>query len=178
MTPNLVLITPYYEQSSFFSPSLLLFSLSCPQLAPQLAKPPPPITTDNITRNVDGRIVPSADDEVMEVDDVLLDMYCYQQFLFKNMLWCVLHTTDFSDGELKEELFSVRIASIERYWDYSPCILFFEELKGAVASAFVDFTTSPSSAEYNCLVNEIVDPSGMLYDVYGILRRCFPRSYD
>ncbi|RZC90258.1 hypothetical protein C5167_000046 [Papaver somniferum] len=52
-------------------------------------------------RNVDGRIVTSADDE------------CYQQFLFNNMLWCVLHTTDFSDGELKEELFCVRIASIE-----------------------------------------------------------------
>ncbi|RZC82189.1 hypothetical protein C5167_044977 [Papaver somniferum] len=33
-------------------------------------------------------------------------------------------------------------------------------------------------AEYNCLANEIVDLSGMLYDVYGLLWRCFTRSYD
>ncbi|RZC81510.1 hypothetical protein C5167_044080 [Papaver somniferum] len=113
---------PYYERSSFFSPSLLLFSLSCPQLAPQLAKPPPPsprATSPEMAgkckgsfstfRNVDGRIVTSADDE------------CYQQFLFKNMLWCVLHTTDFSDGELKEELFCVPIASIEIPEYYLSC---------------------------------------------------------
>ncbi|KAI3899955.1 hypothetical protein MKW92_010902 [Papaver armeniacum] len=34
------------------------------------------------------------------------------------------------------------------------------EVWGAVASAFVDFSTPPSNVEYNCLINVILDPSG------------------
>ncbi|KAI3924853.1 hypothetical protein MKW98_031104, partial [Papaver atlanticum] len=39
------------------------------------------------------------------------------------------------------------------------------ELKRAVASAFVDFTTPPSNAEYNCVINATMDPSGC-YTMY------------
>ncbi|KAI3913448.1 hypothetical protein MKW98_003927 [Papaver atlanticum] len=47
-----------------------------------------------------------------------------------------------------------------------PYVLLCEELKGAVASTFVAFTMPPSNVEYNCLVNEIMDPSGGCYTMY------------
>ncbi|RZC64557.1 hypothetical protein C5167_008251 [Papaver somniferum] len=141
----------------------------------------------------------------------------------KNEKSCVWHATDYSDGELKEQLFCVRFASTEipeyylrlriKVWGtgtffgvgvsylqtkldagghdhtstisclqdtgitrHLPYILLCEELKGVVASTFVAFTTPPSNAEYNCVFNEIMDPSGMSYDVYGVLWRCFTRS--
>ncbi|RZC71895.1 hypothetical protein C5167_035059 [Papaver somniferum] len=54
-----------------------------------------------------------------------------------------------------------------RKWIIRPFlnVLIFEELKGAVANAFFDFTTPPINDEYNCLINAIMDPSGC-YTMY------------
>ncbi|XP_026388252.1 uncharacterized protein LOC113337621 [Papaver somniferum] len=100
-------------------------------------------------RNVDGRIVTSADDEYRNTPKLLNQCLGYCFLLW---CWCILfgNKARCRKTELtQEDMIRPPLALVSRYWDYSPCVLLFvfEELKGAVASAFVDFTTSPSSAE-------------------------------